>query len=716
MGKSKSILFISSIVFVLPVIVVSGAFADTVIVEESGYFCVVLNSTGASTCYHAFGIFAPDSFDIADTVRNHLGDTLFIGYFPAGTELVFFIRTMGGVCGFHQYFSNDPSRCHILYLGTNRWQLRFEDWTDGSFDDVVADIFQCSGIHEIRATIIEPLSTSWTSCSDQGIIMHISSMITECSGEFLSDSGEVPDVLLLGYWDGDGDPLGDAGLSGINPSEGDVTLGNVWTRGSTHLMPHPEMPNVVGIDFTDIWPGSNRMAYLHFYICSPDERDIYLVLMTDDDLMVWLDGDSIYAEHSHVIDDPDTITVHLSAGYHSFLFWVCNYLTHYWWVKWRFVDELGAPITDLYYAVDSLEATATASSCPIDTTSIDFTVEGVHYSVGEGYLTFTDDSVLTWTPIPPDTFEDGDTVSVCLMSADDTCGGTLELPVCWNFYVDLTPPAIWGISPPPDSVVFDSLSSVRFCIFDSLSGLDTSTIEVSFDGTLAERSITWVRDHWVVVAVPESSLTGDSVRICISATDTTDYCEDNILDTCFTIYIEPCPPADAWVICPLPCESFSSCSTQVMIFGFRDSMGGRIDTMRVYFTIRVVNRTAGTDSSYILSEPTDFIEFTDDTIATVWGNWSDRDSVIISLDSLYTTSGCLTVFRGCHLNSDCDEPDEFCRKATGNCDGPGICVERPTICPSVWDPVCGCDGRTYANECVAHSSGVNVLHWGECSK
>jgi len=145
-------------------------------------------------------------------------------------------------------------------------------------------------------------------------------------------------------------------------------------------------------------------------------------------------------------------------------------------------------------------------------------------------------------------------------------------------------------------------------------------------------------------------------------------------------------------------------------------MGGQIDTMRVYFTIRVVNRTAGTDSSYILSEPTDFIEFTDDTIATVWGNWSDRDSVTISLDSLYTSLDCRTVFYGCRFNSDCDESDEFCRKATGNCDGPGICVERPTVCPTLWDPVCGCDGRTYANECVAHSSGVNVLHWGECSK
>ena len=74
---------------------------------------------------------------------------------------------------------------------------------------------------------------------------------------------------------------------------------------------------------------------------------------------------------------------------------------------------------------------------------------------------------------------------------------------------------------------------------------------------------------------------------------------------------------------------------------------------------------------------------------------------------------------GCQVNADCGG-GEFCFHSVDNnaCgvlfDVGGSCEVIPDICTADFNPVCGCDGRTYSNACRASGSGVNVAQRSAC--
>lgn len=67
----------------------------------------------------------------------------------------------------------------------------------------------------------------------------------------------------------------------------------------------------------------------------------------------------------------------------------------------------------------------------------------------------------------------------------------------------------------------------------------------------------------------------------------------------------------------------------------------------------------------------------------------------------------------------CKTPNTYCQYAAsqmcGAADQMGTCQIKPDACTAQYLPVCGCDGNTYSNACMANAAGTSVSKTGACN-
>jgi len=100
------------------------------------------------------------------------------------------------------------------------------------------------------------------------------------------------------------------------------------------------------------------------------------------------------------------------------------------------------------------------------------------------------------------------------------------------------------------------------------------------------------------------------------------------------------------------------------------------------------------------------------TCGTVVEYYCDNDD--IGSQTYVCPNSCLdgACLISCYNNNQCSD-DEFC-ELTHCAAETGQCIGVPDACPHDFDPVCGCDGNTYDNDCLRLKEKISKNHDGAC--
>lgn len=245
--------------------------------------------------------------------------------------------------------------------------------------------------------------------------------------------------------------------------------------------------------------------------------------------------------------------------------------------------EIIEPLANTYSACEDqqiiLEIVLPDSGLPLLASSFILEVEGTEYTVDGVTLDWTAPT-LTFTP--PALWTDGQEVNVCLNQAFDSDSNTVnELPFCWSFFIDLTPPVPTVVTPPLVDQT-SSPGSFEFTLTDAGSGVDPSSVYAlvgawpgpyapyPIDGTILDYTPPTLTFDATAAGV--NWVAGDSIVIEIVAEDTPDYCDPNIDTTHFAWFFRD-PNAPVPTIIRPDSGDFTACDPDSIVLEIIDPDG-----------------------------------------------------------------------------------------------------------------------------------------------
>ncbi len=190
---------------------------------------------------------------------------------------------------------------------------------------------------------------------------------------------------------------------------------------------------------------------------------------------------------------------------------------------------------------------------------------------------------------PSVSFTSDESLEVCILYAEDPIGNPLSpRPVCSYFYMDRYSPVLFNAVPPSGDIVYTRHPHISFDLIDSLSGLDTSSIQIFINDVPYGGSCVDISDEGD--GVFEYTLDStcyefhgcDTVVVHIVATDSTDYCDDNVLDTSWQFSVD-CEGPHASAIY-VPPDLVSSCDNDSIVIWLWDSLPG-VDSSTIQLSI-----------------------------------------------------------------------------------------------------------------------------------